>query len=459
MNSKHIAASAAGTIKLQRIDIAIIHGTILTMDASRRLIDDGIILISNGLLIAVEQFNPALLTAAKPAEIIDASGKIIIPGLINTHTHIGMSLFRTLGDDMPQRLQKFIFPLEKHFVTPELVYQASRHCLTEMISGGTTTIADMYYFQAMTARAVDESGIRGVLAQALSSAPVPDAQTFTDGAARLTELSAEYSDHSRIIPAAGPHAPYSLTTAELRETVRLAQELDIPIQSHLAEMPFEEELIVKQTGLRPIPYYDSLGMLSRRATMAHCIFANDEDRALMIKRETGIAHNPSANSKSGKGTAPAYEFYREGARIGLGTDGPMSGNRMDIVSQLNIAAKMQKIRLGDPTVMKPAEVLAMATIGGAEALHLEQHIGSLEKGKQADIVIVSTDSPSMFPIYDPYAALVYCAGSDNIESVLAAGKFMLKKRELKTLDREEIQASCTRITAKIAEGFTHAVKI
>lgn len=449
------------SINLPEIDIAVIHGTILTMDASRRVIDDGIILIGSGRLIAVEQFDPTLLdtllntlqAATQPIEIVDASGKIIIPGLINTHTHIGMSLFRTLGDDMPQRLQKYIFPLEKHFVTPELVYQASRHSLTEMISGGTTTIADMYYFQQMTARAVDESGIRGVLAQALSSAPAPDAQTFAEGAVRLKALTAEYSGHPGIIPSAGPHAPYSLTAEDLRETVRLAQELDIPIQSHLAEMPFEEERIVKQTGLRPIPYYDSLGMLSRRATMAHCIFANAEDRALLRERETGIAHNPSANSKSGKGIAPAYEFYREGARIGLGTDGPMSGNRMDLVSQLNIAAKMQKVRLSNPTVMKPAEILAMATIGGAEALHLEAHIGSLEKGKQADLVIISTDSPSMFPIYDPYAAIVYCAESSDIESVLAAGKFVMKKRELKTLDREEIRASSAHLVKKIAESM------
>jgi len=169
-------------IRFPEIDIAVIHGTILTMDASRRVINDGLILIGSGRLISVEQFDPALLdtlldtlqASAQPIEIVDASGKIIIPGLINTHTHIGMSLFRTLGDDMPQRLQKYIFPLEKHFVTPELVYQASRHSLTEMISGGTTTIADMYYFQYMTARAVEESGIRGVLAQALSSAPAPD---------------------------------------------------------------------------------------------------------------------------------------------------------------------------------------------------------------------------------------------------------------------------------------------
>lgn len=444
--------------KTLKTDTAIIHGKILTMDADLTTIPDGLIVISNGIITVVEAFSTAALQEANPEKVIDASGCLLIPGIINTHTHIGMSFFRSLGDDVPNRLENFIFPLEARFLTPELVYHASRLTLLELILGGTTMIADMYFFEDQTARAVEESGIRGVLGQAVSSGKAPDTENSAQGLRRIQQLNEQYQGHERIIPAAAPHAPYSLNRQDLKLLADFCAAQAIPILSHLSEMPWEEELIMKRYGSNPTAYYHNNGMLNERSVMAHCIFTNEQDRRLLQEKGVGISHNASANSKSGKGIAPALEFFQDGARIGLGTDGPMSGNRMDLIGQFNLVAKMQKISHLDPTVMKPAEVISMATIGGARALHLEEKIGSLESGKDADIVFISTDSPAMQPVHDPYAAIVYGASSEEVARVMIKGVTIMENRNVLTLDKTSIMQETVRFCAQIREGFAPGKK-
>lgn len=425
------------------------HGILITMDPSYTIHDPGMVVIEHGIIIQAGPEDPAIVERIAPEHRIDARGSMILPGLINTHTHIGMSLFRTLADDTADRLRKIIFPLERQFVTPELVYWASLHALSEMIRGGTTTFADMYYFAEQTARATHLAGLRAIVGESLMHDPSPDAAGFAEGLELCRQLADSWTDSPLIIPGLAPHAPYSLTREELETTAALSHEGRLPILSHLAEMPFEETLIRQRHGMSPIAFYDSCGMLSPQATMAHCIFAGEEDRALLIQRETGIAHNVCANSKSGKGIAPAYEFYTAGARIGLGTDGPMSGNTLDIVHQLRPVSLFQKTRLQDPTIMTPRQVVEMATIGGARALHLEQTTGSLEAGKSADIILVSVEDPAMYPIYDPYAALVYGASPSDVTTVVAAGGVVMQDRVLTTLDTTAIRSGAASFVERI----------
>lgn len=420
---------------------AIVNGTVLTMDDCWTSYDCGMVVVAGTTIREVGPFDQVRLDRLGiPKEhIIDADGGIIIPGFVNTHTHIGMSLFRGIADDTANRLKRVIFPLERKFTTAEVVYAASLHSLTEMILGGTTCFADMYYFATQTAQAVQESGIRGIIGQSVATYGGPDAPDFFTSIELVHRLDNLLKGNDRVMAAIAPHAPYSLTKQELLRCAEIHSDRDIRILSHLAEMPFEESYTAEHYHMRPIPFYHQCNLLGSRTTMAHCIFADGNDQRLLVETGTGIAHNPSANSKSGKGIAPAYDLITKGARLGLGTDGPMSGNTMDMVHILDITAKFQKVLKKDPTIMTPREVLRAATRGGAEALHLEKSIGTLERGKQADIVIVGTDSPAMFPLYDPYAAIVYAASPSDIAMTMVDGKLLMYRRKLHTLDPQAIR--------------------
>jgi cytosine/adenosine deaminase-related metal-dependent hydrolase len=436
---------------------AIINGTVLTMDQQWTEFEQGMVVINGATIAEIGPYDHNRLDKLQipQSRCIDAQGGIIIPGLVNTHTHIGMSLFRSIADDRPIRLKEVIFPLERSEVTSKLVYVSSLHSLTEMILGGTTCFADMYYFSSETARSARESGIRGIIGQAVASNGGPDAPDFLH-AVELVEHLREFIAGEKLLQAAiAPHAPYSLTKHELIKCASLSETYDLTILSHLAEMPFEESFVVEHHGLRPIPFYNQCGLLNQRSTMAHCIFASQEDRKLLIETQTGIAHNPSANSKSGKGIAPAFEFYVEGARIGLGTDGPMSGNTMDLIHQLGITAKLQKVRLKNATVMTPRQVLRCATIGGAEALHMEKITGSLEIGKQADIAVIGTKNPSLFPIYDPYAAIVYSASPSDVILTMVDGKVLMRNHKLTTLDDQIIRKESYDFVNSIRKRYSH----
>jgi cytosine/adenosine deaminase-related metal-dependent hydrolase len=436
----------------KRTDRMCISGAvIITMNENLTVHNPGEIIFDGGIITYI---GPVRDGDDELCSRIDGSGHIMIPGLINTHTHLGMSLFRTLGDDMANRLKNFIFPLENRVLDADLVYWAALHSLSEMISGGTTTCADMYYFSEATARAADQANIRAVVGQSVTTAPAADAAAPREAFDRLSSLIRDYRNHPRITPAIAPHAPYSLTREDHVSCAVYAAQKDISILSHLAEMPFEEDYTREHFGLPPVEFYLEVGMLGDRSLMAHCINVAKEDISLLKKTGTGIAHNPSANSKSGKGIAPAYQMYKQGCRIGLGTDGPMSVNTQDLISELNLTAKLQKVSLQDPLIMNAREVLYMATMGGARALGMERRIGSLEVGKAADITIISTDSPALFPVYDPYSAIVYGASASDVSHVFVGGKPLLYDRKLLTLDTIAIREASTEYTERIRKDFT-----
>ena len=417
------------------MNIVIKNGVVLTMNSTKSIFEKGMILIENDIITFVGKENRTLIP--QNVKIIDAEGGIIMPGMVNTHTHVGMSLFRTLLDDTADRLKKYLFPLEKKFVTPDLVYWASLYSLTEMIEGGTTTFADMYYFEDKVADAAVKAGVRGILGESILSSPSPDAKEPYGGFAYTEKYLKSYSNHSLITPALAPHAPYSLDFKNLKKTAYLAEKWDIPILSHLAEMPFEMKQIEKEYGMSPVEMYFSTGLLSNRMTAAHCIHVDNKDINLIKTTSTGVAHNVAANLKAAKGIAPALKMFDMGIPIGIGTDGPMSGNTMDLVNLLGYTAKIHKLANKDRTAMPPTKVIEMATIGGARALHIEDKTGSLETGKKADVIIVSTESTAMFPIYDYYSVLVYCASPRDVNTVIINGNLIMEDRKIKTFNKKD----------------------
>ena len=433
------------------MNMVISNGVLITMNFPKAVHEKGMVIIDNDTISYAGEENNTLIQPNSRA--IDAKGGIIMPGLINTHTHIGMSLFRTLADDTADRLKKYLFPLEKKFVTPELVYWASLYSLTEMIEGGTTTFTDMYYFEDVVADAAVKAGVRGILGESVLNFPAPDAEEPYGGFAYAEKFLNSYSNHPLVTPALAPHAPYSLDFENLKKTAALADEWNIPVLSHLAEMPFETRQIAEEYGMSPVELYSKTGLLSPRMTAAHCIYVNDKDINLLKTSGAGVAHNVAANLKGGKGISPALKMFDMGIPIGIGTDGPMSGNTMDLINLLSYTAKIHKLDNKDRTLMPPQKVVEMATIGGARALHIENKTGSLETGKKADIIIVSTDSTSMFPIYDYYSALVYCASPRDVNTVIINGELVMEDRDIKTFSKKETRAAAEKIVAKIKKGL------
>jgi cytosine/adenosine deaminase-related metal-dependent hydrolase len=428
-----MASSAA-----EKVDLMITDAMVLTMNQDKTVYDNGTIVIKGNKIIAV---GDASLTDAYQAEkILDVDGDIVMPGLINTHTHVSMTVFRSLADDVPDRLHRYIFPLEAKLVSRDMVRIGANLGNVEMVKGGVTTYADMYYFEDEVGKTVDTIGMRAVLGQTVIKFPVADAANAEEGIEYALNFISEYKDHPRITPAFAPHAPYTNTTETLEQLAKLSLENDIPVMIHLAESHREEQELAKRSdGLSPVAYMESIGALNENLVGAHMILVDDADIELVKKSDMGVAHNMSANIKSAKGVSPALKMYDQDVRIGLGTDGPMSGNTLSTIDEFNQVAKVHKLVNEDRAAMPPIKVIDMATMGAAKALHMEDKIGSLEVGKLADIIVIDTKAPNMVPVYNPYSALVYSASSANVRHSIVAGKIIMKDREMLTVDETKIR--------------------
>jgi len=439
----------------QPADLIVTNAHVVTMNARKDIIEQGAVIIKDARILAV---GPAALADRYVApKTIDAGGDLVLPGMINTHTHAPMTVFRGLGDDVPDRLRRFIFPLEKNLVNRELVYWGALHGIIEMIEGGVTTMVNMYYFEEEVARAAKLAGMRGVLGQTVINFPAPDSPEPYGGIARAREFAAAYRGDPLITPAIAPHAPYTVDREHLLKIAALSAELDLPVLMHVAEMTEEMTSLRKDYNMTPIEYLDSVGLLNRRLIAAHCIFVTDSDIALLKARDAGIAHNMVANIKSAKGVAPVLKMFNQELRVGLGTDGPMSGNTLDIIGQLGYVAKLHKLDNKDRNVMPAANVVEMATRGGARALHREDQLGSLEPGKLADVIIIDKDATHMIPLYDPYSALVYAASPRDVRTTIIHGRVVMEDRRITTVDvaevRAQMRAIAARINAAIAKGL------
>ncbi len=440
----------------QAADLIVTHAYVVTMNDKKDIYADGAVVIKDTHILAV---GPATLaTQFSAPKVIDAHGDIVMPGMINTHTHASMTVFRGLGDDVPDRLKRFIFPLEKALVDRPIVYWGGLYGMVEMVEGGVTTFADMYYFEDEVARATKKIGLRAILGESIVDFPAPDTPEPYGGIAYARKFIQEYKGDPLITPAFAAHAPYTVDADHLRIIAKDAETLDVPVLMHVAEMPDEVASLRKEHNQTPIEYLDSVGFLSRHLVAAHCIFVTDSDIALLKKRDVGIAHNMVANIKSAKGVAPALKMFNQGLRVGLGTDGPMSGNTLDIIGQLGYVAKLHKLDNKDRNVMPAISVVEMATRGGARALHMEDKLGSLEVGKLADVIILDHEGTTMTPFYDVYSTLVYAASARDVRTTIVNGRILMEDRKIQTVDVAEVKARMRAIAQKISTAVANGIK-
>ena len=403
--------------------------TILTMNANRDIIDNGTVIIEDNKIIDVgdESIKGKYINVDK---VINGNNGILIPGMINCHTHASMVAFRSLADDYKDRLKRYLFPLEQKLVDKELVYIGAKYAIAEMLLGGVTTFCDMYYFEDEVAKAAEELNIRGVLCETIINFPAPDSNKSFGGIEYSKSFIEKWKGNTLITPGIAPHAPYTNSDESLKEAYRLSKEHKVPLTMHVAEMDYEFEKYIKEYNMTPVQYLDSLGILDENFISAHTILINDEDIEILKSKNVKISHNIGANAKGATGVAPIIKMKEAGINIGLGTDGPMSGNTLDIITQMSLVGKIHKLYSKDRTILPSIELLEMATIDGAKVLSMEKDIGSIEIGKKADLVIIETESVNMQPIYDYYSTIVYSANPSNVDTVIVDGKIVVKGKEL-----------------------------
>nr|WP_265524579.1 amidohydrolase [Providencia rustigianii] len=432
-----LSAFSAPTITPTPADLMIVDGTVLTMDKDNQVIEQGTVVINKNKIVAVG--GPELVSQYTAKKQLNVAGDIVMPGLINTHTHASMTVFRSLADDVPDRLHRYIFPLESKMVSRDMVRIGANLANVEMVKGGVTTYVDMYYFEDQVAKTVDKIGLRAILGESVIKFPVADAKNADEGINYAVNFIQQYKDHPRITPAFAPHAPYTNTTEHLQKIAKLSQELNVPVMIHLAETDREQEEIAKRTGGKsPVQYMADIGALNNKVIAAHAIMVDEKDLDLLKQYDVGVAHNISANTKSAKGVSPVTRMLEKGIRVGLGTDGPMSSNTLTTMNELNLVGKIHKLESKDRSAMPPITVVELATKGSAKAIHMEDKLGSLEVGKLADIIVVDTKSPNMVPMYSPYAALVYGANGSNVRHTIVDGNILMEERNVLTVDEKAI---------------------
>ena len=434
-------------------------GTVVTLDEKGTVIADGAVAIAGNRIAAI---GPAAELAARypAAERIDARGRVVMPGLINAHGHAPMVLFRGLADDLPLMdwLEKHIFPAEARHVNEDFVRVGTRLACLEMLRGGTTTFADMYYYEDAIAEEAERCGIRAVLGETLIDFPAPDHATWDAAISYTRRFVERWRAHARITPAVAPHAVYTVSDAHLVAAHRLARELGAPLLIHLAEARSELERVRQRSGTSPIALLDRLGVLDERVLAAHVILPTPDEIALLARRGVGVAHCPQSNMKIAAGVAPVPALIAAGVAVGLGTDGAGSNNDLDLWEEIDTAAKLHKVMALDASALPARQALAMATREGAHALDLDREIGSLEVGKRADLIVVRTDGlhqRPQNPATSPYSFLVYSTKASDVETVLVDGKVVVRDGRVVTLDEAEVLRQAAAWRARI-EGAPRA---
>src|SRR5688572_18916199 len=422
--------------------LVIANGIVVTVDGDRRILNPGSVAINGADIVAVD--TPANIAARfTAADTIDATGKVVMPGLINTHTHAAMVMYRGLGNDLALMdwLQKYIFPAEAKTVSPEFVRVGTRLAALEMIQSGTTLYADMYYFEEEIGRVTKAAGLRGVLGQTIIQFPVADAKTPQEALTRTEAFIKEFAKDDLIVPAVAPHAPYTLDAKDLLASRALATKYGAPVLIHVAETESELGNSKKaHSGMSPVAYLQSIGFWGPHTVAKHGVWVDAADIKLLHSHQVAVSHNPESNMKLASGIAPVPDYLAAGVTVGLGTDGAASNNDLDMFEAMRFAALLHKVKTGDPRVMPATAALEMATISGARALGLEKQIGSLEVGKRADLVVVSTAGARMTPLYNPISHLVYAARGEDVRTVMVNGRVLMRDRRMLTLDEAAVLA-------------------
>ena len=415
--------------------------TVLTVNRNADIYGNGYVLIEDDrILEAGEGAGPS-----NADDTVDGRGGILMPGMVNAHSHIPMIPFRSMGDDCPDRLRKFLFPLELEAMTPELIYKSARYAACELLLSGVTAVADMYYFEDWVARACEEMGMRAWVGETIINMETCDAKSTEESLKQGEALLKKWAGHKRIHPMIAPHATNTNPPETLKEAYDLAMAHDAFYMLHVSEMDYEMDFFRKTYDKTPVEFLYDLGVLGPKTLAAHCIHLTDHDIELLAKTDTRVVHCAGSNTKSGKGVCPVRDLKAAGVTVAVGTDGPSSGNTLDLFTQFRMIPLFQKTKYHDRSIFPAREVVEMGTMGGAYALGAETEIGSIEPGKQADLVLVETESVNMFPIYNPCSALVYSATPSNVDRVWVGGRLLVKDHKLVLPDlqkeKKELEAA------------------
>jgi 5-methylthioadenosine/S-adenosylhomocysteine deaminase len=462
MSSRRILSLAAIALTIalpafaarRSVDLLITGGTVVTMAGAN--IDDGAVAVSGDTIVAVG--TAADLGARyEPRQTIHARGMAVVPGFINTHTHAPMTLFRGIADDrdLMDWLQNYIFPAEAKNVDRDFVKWGTRLAAAEMIASGTTTYADMYYYESDIARETKAAGLRGVLGETMIDFPAPDNKSWEEVVAYCRRYAAEWRGDRLITPALAPHAPYTVSEEHLRQIRKLADELRVPILIHVSETKTEfNDIAAKHNGMHSGAYLDSIGFLGHDVLAAHGVWLTPEEIGIFAARNVGVAHCPESNMMLASGVAPVVAMRKAGVHVGLGTDGPAgSNNNLDMIEEMASAARLQKVTLGDPKALSARDVLSMATIEGARALGMEATIGSLEAGKRADIAIIDLEQARVQPVYSVESAIVYAASGSSVVTTICNGHVLMRDRKVLTVDVPAALAKAKEYRAKIVKSL------
>jgi 5-methylthioadenosine/S-adenosylhomocysteine deaminase len=452
-----LANAQAPSKEAVSFDLLVTGATIVSMDADRHVIDNGFLAVLGDEIVDVGQNLAQRYPYGVIAKTrIDASGKLIIPGLINGHTHVAMTLMRGLKDDvvLDDWLRKFIFPAEARNVTEDYVRWGTRLGLAEMIRSGTTTFADMYYFEDAVAEETKAAGMRGVLGETWIDFPAPDNKSEAEMSAYSERFIKKWQGDPLIHAAVAPHSIYTCSEKTLRDAAALARKYHAPILIHMAEMRKEFDDSLAKNGTTPVQFLERIEFLGPDVLAAHCIWTDNTDMKILAERGVGCVHNPSSNMMLASGVAPVVDQRAAGMRVGLGTDGPAgSNNDLNMMEEMDLAAKLQKTYRVDPRALGAKGALEMATIEGARALHMEREIGSLETGKKADFVILSLDAPNAVPMYHVYSQIVYALKGSDVESVVVGGKVLLKDGKVLTVDEQQAIVKAREYGKKVAASL------
>jgi 5-methylthioadenosine/S-adenosylhomocysteine deaminase len=430
--------------KLKHVDTILTGGTVVTMDAEYRVFVDGAVAVQDSKIIAVGTTHD-ILADYTADEIIPCEGKYILPGLVNAHTHVPMTLLRGLADDLRLDvwLMGYIMPTEREFVSPEFCRLGTKLACAEMIRGGVTTFADMYYFEDDIAHATEEAGMRAVLGQTILKFPAPDAESYEDSLLSARQFIEKWNLHERITPAVAPHAPYSSTKDMLKACAQLGMEFDVPVIIHVSESEQEEEDNFAQYGMRVVPWLKSTGLLNAKVLTAHCVYLNESDMLTLAEHGATVSHNPQANLKLANGVAPVTAMLEKGVVVGIGTDGPASNNDLDMFEELRTAALLAKSFGGNPTALPARQALALATREGAKALFIGDQTGSLEVGKYADLIVFDANTTHNLPHFKRdenaiYSQIVYAGKSSDVEATMCHGVWLMRDRQVLTVDVQSL---------------------
>jgi len=448
-----LVACQAAPAGPQVVSLIVTGGTVVTVDAARHVFSPGAVAVNGRDIVAVDRAD-VIDKRFKGAQTIDASGQVVLPGLVNTHGHAPMVLYRGLADDLAlmEWLQNYVFPAEAGTVNPEFVRIGTRLAALEMIQSGTTTHTDMYYFEEEVAKATREAGMRGVLGETILNFPSPDSKTPAEGLARTEAFIRAFRGDQLVVPAVAPHAMYTLDEQWLRASRALADKYAIPVILHVGETQDEVSTSLGKYKLRPVEYLESIGFWGPRTIAAHGVWLSDAEIAILKRRNVALSHNPESNMKLASGTAPVVKCLNAGMIVALGTDGAASNNDLDMFEAARQAAFLHKLQTMDPRALPATVVLEMATIRGAQALGMDREIGSLEAGKRADIITVSMKGARQTPMYNAVSHLVYVSKGDDVQNTIVNGRVLMRDRKVTSLDEARVLADARAMAERVKQA-------